>query len=94
MRITDLLNPKGIQLHAAPADKASAIDLLVDLQEKAGHIHDKAQYKKDIWAREELDSTAVENGVAVPHVLHDRGPGKRRGYPSGDAVPTDDDAGG
>ena len=67
MRITDLLNPKGIQLHAAPSDKASAIDLLVDLQEKAGHIHDKEKYKKDIWEREGLDSTAVENGVAVPH---------------------------
>ena len=67
MRITDLLNPKGIQLHASPADKSAAIDLLVDLQEKAGHIHDKVQYKKDIWEREGLDSTAVENGVAVPH---------------------------
>ena len=67
MRITDLLNPKGIQLHASPADKPAAIDLLVDLQEKAGHIHDKVQYKKDIWEREGLDSTAVENGVAVPH---------------------------
>ena len=67
MRITDLLNVNGIQLHAAPADKAAAIDLLADLQEKAGNITDKAAYKKEIWAREELDSTAVENGVAVPH---------------------------
>lgn len=67
MRITDLLNVNGIQLHAAPADKGAAIDLLADLQERAGNITDKAAYKKEIWAREELDSTAVENGVAVPH---------------------------
>ena len=67
MRITDLLNPNGIQLRAAPADKAAAIDLLADLQEKAGNLNDKAAYKKEIWAREELDSTGVENGVAVPH---------------------------
>lgn len=67
MRITDLLNVNGIQLHAAPADKSAAIDLLADLQERAGNITDKAAYKKEIWAREELDSTAVENGVAVPH---------------------------
>ena len=67
MRITDLLNPNGIQLRAAPADKAAAIDLLADLQEKAGNLTDKAAYKKEIWAREELDSTGVENGVAVPH---------------------------
>ena len=67
MRITDLLSPNGIQLRAAPADKSAAIDLLAGLQEKAGNITDKAAYKKEIWAREELDSTAVENGVAVPH---------------------------
>ena len=67
MRITDLLRAEGIQLHASPSDKSSAIDLLVDLQEKAGNISDKAQYKKDIWAREALDSTAVGEGVAVPH---------------------------
>ena len=67
MRITDLLSPNGIQLRAAPADKAAAIDLLAGLQEKAGNITDKAAYQKEIWAREELDSTAVENGVAVPH---------------------------
>lgn len=67
MRITDLLNPSGIQLRAAPADKSAAIDLLAGLQEKAGNISDKAAYIKAIWEREELDSTAVENGVAVPH---------------------------
>ncbi len=67
MHITDLLSPDGIQLHAVPADKAAAIDLLADLQERAGNVSDKAAYKKEIWAREELDSTAVENGVAVPH---------------------------
>ena len=67
MRITDLLTPSGIQLRAAPADKSAAIDLLAGLQEKTGNITDKAAYKKEIWAREELDSTAVENGVAVPH---------------------------
>ena len=67
MRITDLLSPDGIQLRATPADKSAAIDLLADLQERAGNITDKAAYKKEIWTREEMDSTAVENGVAVPH---------------------------
>lgn len=67
MRITDLLRAEGIQLHASPSDKSSAIDLLVELHEKAGNISDKEQYKKDIWAREALDSTAVGEGVAVPH---------------------------
>ncbi len=67
MRITDLLRPEGIRLHAAPKDKASAIDLLVDLQVKAGNISDKKLYRSDILAREELSSTAIGNGIAVPH---------------------------
>ena len=67
MRITDLLRTETIQLHANPSDKSAAIDLLVDLHEKAGNISDKEAYKKEIWAREELDSTAVGDGVAVPH---------------------------
>ena len=67
MRINDLLRAEAIQLHATPGDKSSAIDLLVDLHAKAGNISDKEGYKKEIWARESLDSTAVGDGVAVPH---------------------------
>lgn len=67
MRITDLLRSEGIQLHASPSDKASAIDLLAGLQEKAGNLSDKARYKADILAREEMSSTAIGNGIAVPH---------------------------
>lgn len=67
MRIIDLLRPEGVRLHAAPADKASAIDLLADLQEQAGNISDKEQYKQDILSREEMGSTAIGNGIAVPH---------------------------
>lgn len=67
MRITDLLRPEAIQLHASPSDKSAVIDLLADLHEKAGNISDKEAYKKEIWAREAMDSTAVGDGVAVPH---------------------------
>ena len=67
MRITDLLRPEGIQLHAAPASKADAIDLLASLQKKAGNISDESAYKADILAREAQGSTAIGNGIAVPH---------------------------
>ena len=67
MRITDLLLPEAVQLHACPGDKSAVIDLLADLHERAGDISDKEGYKKEIWAREALDSTAVGDGVAVPH---------------------------
>ena len=67
MRITDLLNAAGIQLHAAPDSKDAAIDLLVSLQERAGRLTDRELYRTDILAREALSSTAIGNGIAVPH---------------------------
>ena len=67
MRITDLLRAEGIQLRAAPSDREQAIDLLVALQDKAGNLTDPEQYKRDILAREEQGSTAIGNGIAVPH---------------------------
>ncbi|MGN0680262.1 MAG: fructose-specific PTS transporter subunit EIIC, partial [Oscillospiraceae bacterium] len=67
MRIIDLLNKNSITLNAAPKSKSEAIDMLVDLQMKAGTISDKEEYKRAILAREEQGSTAVGDGIAIPH---------------------------
>lgn len=67
MRIIDLLKKESISLNAAPASKAEAIDMLVDLQVKGGNIADKDEYKSGILAREEHGSTAVGEGIAIPH---------------------------
>ena len=67
MRIVDLLNKESIKLNALPKSKNEAIDMLVDLQVKGGSIIDKDAYKKGILAREEKGSTAVGEGIAIPH---------------------------
>ena len=67
MRIVDLLNKESITLGAAPKTKAEAIDMLVDLQVKGGCITDREEYKNGILAREEHSSTAVGEGIAIPH---------------------------
>lgn len=67
MRIVDLLKKESIMLNAAPQSKAEAIDMLMDLQVKGGNIADKEEYKKGILAREEHGSTAVGEGIAIPH---------------------------
>ncbi len=67
MRIIDLLNKDSITLNAAPKSKAEAIDMLVSLQMKGGRISDKEEYKKGILAREAQGSTAVGEGIAIPH---------------------------
>ena len=67
MRITDLLAEQSIILQTNFKDKISAIDFLVELQQKAGHLSDKDQYKQDILKREESGSTAIGEGIAIPH---------------------------
>ena len=67
MRIVDLLNKESIMLNGTPKTKSEAIDMLVDLQVKSGKIADKAEYKKGILAREQMSSTAVGEGIAIPH---------------------------
>jgi PTS system fructose-specific IIC component len=71
MRIVDLLKKESIQLCAFPKSKSEAIDLLVELQTKGGNIADPEGYKKDILAREEKGSTAVGEGIAIPHAKSD-----------------------
>lgn len=67
MRITDLLNIESILLNGSPKSKSEAIDMLVDLQVRGGKIDDREIYKKGILAREEISSTAVGEGIAIPH---------------------------
>lgn len=67
MRIVDLLNKDSILLNGAPKSKTEAIDMLVDLQMKSGNISDREIYKQGILAREEKGSTAVGEGIAIPH---------------------------
>ncbi len=67
MRITELLKPEGIALGVQLDSKESAIDFMVDLHDKSGNISDKAEYRRGIVAREEGGSTAIGEGIAIPH---------------------------
>ena len=67
MRIIDLLKKDAIRLNASAASKDEAIDLLVDLHDSVGNLDDKAVYKEAILAREAQGSTAIGEGIAVPH---------------------------
>lgn len=67
MRIVDLLSRESILLGGSPGSKSEAIDMLIDLQVRGGKIADEKEYKKGILAREEMSSTAVGEGIAIPH---------------------------
>ena len=51
MRIVDLLKKQSIDLNASVADKAAAIDHLVDLMAAGGNLNDKELYKQRVLAR-------------------------------------------
>ncbi len=67
MRIRDLLKVQGIKLGASATNKDDAISQLVELQVASGNISDKEAYKKAIYAREAEGTTAMGEGIAIPH---------------------------
>ena len=67
MRITELLKEESIELGVVLGSKEEAIDKLVGLMDAGGRLNDKAGYKEGILARESLGSTAVGDGIAIPH---------------------------
>lgn len=67
MRITELLKRESIELDVAADSKEEAIDKLVSLMDAGGRLNDKAGYKEGILAREALGSTAIGEGIAIPH---------------------------
>ena len=66
-KITDLLKPEGIKVGATAKSQDDAIDQLIALQDASGNIGDTVAYKKAILAREAEFSTAVSDGIAIPH---------------------------
>ena len=56
----------NLMLHLRPRPR-QLTGLLVELQSKSGNISDLEDYKKAILLREEQGSTAVGEGIAIPH---------------------------
>lgn len=67
MRVTDLLKKDAIALNMVPNTKEQALQTLIDLHAKVGNVKDKEEYKAGILAREELGTTAIGEGLAIPH---------------------------
>ena len=67
MKIRDLLRPEGIRLGATAKDKMDAISQLIDLQVRSGNSADAETYRKAILAREAESTTAMGEGIAIPH---------------------------
>ncbi|MGM0126261.1 PTS system, fructose-specific IIA component [Enterococcus sp. AZ194] len=67
MNISDMLTKETIQLKLQAKNKVDVIDELSLLLEKNGNLTDLANYQEDIWDRENMISTEVGSGIAIPH---------------------------
>jgi PTS system fructose-specific IIC component len=67
MKVTDLLLPQEMILSLHATDKASAIGEMVEKLYQTGNITDKDVFKEGILKREAQTSTALGEGIAMPH---------------------------
>lgn len=67
MRIINLLKPEAIALGLDISTKDEAINTLVKLHAAAGNLADEKAYREAILAREAQGTTAIGEGIAVPH---------------------------
>lgn len=67
MRITSLLKPEAVKIGGVASDKDDAIAKLVELMETQGNVVDVEAYTEAVHARESFGSTALGEGIAIPH---------------------------
>ncbi|MCX8093802.1 MAG: PTS sugar transporter subunit IIA [Candidatus Goldbacteria bacterium] len=67
MRILDFLSKDSIELNLKSTTKKEVIEELVDILDKKGLLIDKKAVLDSILEREELGSTGIGQGVAIPH---------------------------
>lgn len=67
MKISDLLDIKAISTELASSDKTDLLAEMVDLLRRAEPDLDAAELLSVLIEREELGSTGIGDGVAIPH---------------------------
>ncbi|OGC09100.1 hypothetical protein A2V82_01030 [candidate division KSB1 bacterium RBG_16_48_16] len=67
MRISDYINEKLIFLELEAKDKDSAIAAVVEKMSRANIFDNASSFLKEVKGREQLGSTGIGKGVALPH---------------------------
>jgi fructose-specific phosphotransferase system IIA component len=67
MRIMDFLDKESIELDVKSKTKKEVIEELVEMLAQKGLIADKKVTIESLMEREELGSTGVGQGIAIPH---------------------------
>ena len=67
MKLLELLDPDVIKLGLESTDKEESFEELIDLLVRAGRVADREAALDAIYTREEMRSTGIGKGVAIPH---------------------------
>jgi fructose-specific phosphotransferase system IIA component len=67
MKISDILTENLVATDLKGQSKRDVIDAMIDLVASSPKVTDKERVRKAIFEREEIMSTGVGNGFAIPH---------------------------
>ncbi|MGC9363732.1 MAG: PTS sugar transporter subunit IIA [Fidelibacterota bacterium] len=67
MELSDILTPDLVQIPLEADNKSEVISRLIDILVRNGKLKDPAAAKAAVLKREELMTTGVGKGVALPH---------------------------
>lgn len=67
MNLLDILTPECIKAPLKGTDKRAIIDELIDALVTAGKVHEPQALKDAVWQREQVRSTGIGLGLAIPH---------------------------
>jgi PTS system nitrogen regulatory IIA component len=67
MQITDFLGADAVKMVLESKTKKDAIKELVELLVQNGKVKDKKRMVQTLLEREELGSTGIGQGIAIPH---------------------------
>jgi fructose-specific phosphotransferase system IIA component len=71
MNLIDLINEERVCLELSAADKEGTIKEMIEILGNHGLVTDKEELLDGLKAREELESTGIGDGIALPHARTD-----------------------
>jgi len=71
MRLKDLLSGDVIRIPLKNTEKNAIIEEMIDILDKAGKLKDKKAVSKAVLEREQVMSTGMGDGIAIPHAKTD-----------------------
>ena len=72
MKITEFLNKRGIKVGLQATEKEDTLKELVDVLAEVKDVGDKKSIVRALIERENLGSTGIGQGIAIPHGKTDR----------------------